>query len=262
MPGPPDRNIYVRSLARGLSVIRCFTADAPTQTVSQVAKSAGIDRAAARRMLRTLETLGYVQCEGQKFLLTPVMLYLGSVYLSTAPLWGTVEPVLRKLVTTFREASSAAILDGTEIVHVVGIPGPRFMTTRVAVGSKLPAYCTSMGRILLGGLSDQNLDRILKASQITKRTRYSVTSIPELKRIIRRDYDRGWSFLNQELEEGLCAVAVPIVDRSQRVIAAINVICSPSRYPPGKMISRVLPRLKQAAREINGMLFGEQSGAA
>jgi len=256
-----SRNSYVRSLARGLSVIRSFTADSPVKTVSQVAKMAGLDRAGARRMLHTLEVLGYAQREGTKFHLTPRVLDLAHIYLPTTALWGSVEPVLQKLAREVREACSATTLDGTEIVHVVGVPGPRLMTAHVAIGSRLPAYCTSTGRLLLGELSNYELDRVLKASKITKQTRYSVTSIPELKRIIRRDHERGWSFLNQEIEEGLCGLAVPIMDRSQRVVAAINVIGNLSRSGAKAMISRVLPQLKRAAQEINALISDKSFGS-
>ena len=129
-------------------------------------------------MLHTLEALGYVDHEGPKFRLTPRVLDLSYIYLSTTGLWGTVEPVMEKLVIATQEASLVSVLDGTEIVRVAVVPGPRFMTSHVTIGSRFPAYCTSTGRILLGDLSDQDLDRILKASQITKRTKYSVTSIP------------------------------------------------------------------------------------
>lgn len=257
-----SRSSYVRSLARGLSVVRSFTADSPVQTASQVAKTAGLDRAGARRLLHTLEALGYVRREGQKFRLTPLVLDLAYIYLSTTALWGTVEPVMQRLVVAVQEASSVTVLDGTDIVHVAGVPGPRFMTTHVAIGSRLPAYCTSTGRILLGGLSEDDLHRTLKASDLTRRTKYSVTSIPELKRIIRRDHDRGWSFLNQEVEEGICALAVPILDRSQRIIAAINVVGNVSRTTPRTVISSFLPQLKRAAQEINALLLGKPSSLA
>jgi IclR family pca regulon transcriptional regulator len=257
-----SRNSYVRSFVRGLSVIQSFSADSPVQSVSQVAKTTGLDRAGARRMLLTLEAVGYVQHEGPEFRLTPRVLDLAYIYLSTTALWGTVEPVMEKLVGAVQESSSVSVLNGTEIVHVVGVSGPRLMTTHVAIGSRLPAYCTSAGRVLLGGLSEDDLDRTLKATNITRRTKYSVTSIPELKRIIRREHDRGWSFLNQEVEEGLCSLAVPIIDRSQRIIAAINVLGNLSRSTPRTMISRVLPRLKHASQEINTLLSGKRSSLA
>jgi len=246
--------LYVRALARGLSVIRSFTTDSPVKTVTQVAQSIGLDRAGARRMLRTLEALGYVRHDGLNFSLTPRILDLARVYLSTTALWSGVEPVLQKLAKEVREACSATILDGTDIVHVADVPGPRLMTAHVAVGTRLPAYCTSTGRILLGALSKHELGRVLKASNITKRTRYSITSITELKRIIERDHERGWSFLNQELEEGVCGLAVPIFDRSRRTIAAITVVGDVSRFSPRAMISKVLPRLRRAAQEISTLL--------
>lgn len=252
---PSPSRSHVRALARGLSVIRSFTADSPVRTVSQVARTAGLDRAGARRMLHTLEALGYIRHEGPNFRLTPRVLDLARVYLSATAVWGRVEPVLQKLTQEVREACSATILSGTEIVHVAGVPGPRLLAAHVGVGTRLPAYCTSTGRLLLGALSKRELDRVLKASNITKRTQYSVTSIAELKRIIQRDHERGWSFLNQELEEGLCALAVPIFDRSHQIVAGITVFGDVSRWSPSRaMISRVLPRLRQAAQEVSTLL--------
>jgi IclR family transcriptional regulator, pca regulon regulatory protein len=247
---------------RGLSVIQSFSAASPVQTVSQVAKTTGLDRAGARRMLLTLEAVGYVQHEGPEFRLTPRVLDLAYIYLSTTALWGTVEPVMEKLVGAVQESSSVSVLNGTEIVYVYGVSGPRLMTTHVAIGGRFPAYCTASGRVLLGGLSEDDLNRILEASNITRRTRYSVTSISELKRIIRREHDRGWSFLNQEVEEGLCSLAVPIIDQSRRIIAAINVLGNLSRSTPKTMISKVLPQLKHAAQEINTLLLGKRSSLA
>lgn len=249
-----SRTSYVRSFARGLSVIRSFSANSPLQNASQVAKMAGLDRAGARRLLHTLETLGYARREGSKFCLTPHILDLAYVYLSTTRLWGTVEPVMQRLVGAVQESSSVTVLDGTEIVHVAGIPGPRLMTTHSAIGTRFPAYCTSTGRVLLGGLSKHDLDRTLKMSNLTKRTKYSVTSIPELKRIIRRDHERGWSLLNQEVEEGLCGLAVPIFGRPGQIVAAIAVIGNASRSTPRTMTSAILPRLKRAAQEISTLL--------
>jgi IclR family pca regulon transcriptional regulator len=128
------------------------------------------------------------------------------------------------------------------------------MTLNLTIGSRLPAYCTSAGRILLGGLSREGFDQALRESNITKRTKRTVTSVPELKRIILREHDRGWSLINQEFEEGICSMSVPIVDRSGRITAALNVTASLNRKTPRKMISTVLPRLKQAALEINSLL--------
>jgi IclR family pca regulon transcriptional regulator len=249
-----SRNSYVRSFARGLSVIRSFTPDSPLQTVSQVATMTGLDRAGARRMLHTLEALGYVHHEGAKFQLTPRVLDLANIYLTSAPLWKIAEPVMEKLVSIVDESCSAFVLDNTEIVMVVRVPVRKIMTLNLTIGSRLPAYCTSAGRILLGGLSREGFDQALRESNITKRTKRTVTSVPELKRIILREHDRGWSLINQEFEEGICSMSVPIVDRSGRITAALNVTASLNRKTPRKMISTVLPRLKQAALEINSLL--------
>ena len=215
-----------------------------------------LDRASARRLFHTLEALGYVQREGPNFRRTPRVLDLANTYLSTTPFWGMVKPVIEKLVSAVHESCSASVLDATEIVVAVGVLGPRLMTTNVVIGSGFPAYCISAGRPLLGGLSEDDLDRRLKASNIARHTRYSVTSIPELKRIIRLEHNRGWSFLN---EEGFCSLAVPIVDRSREIIAAINVTGNLSRSTPREMISTVLPRLKHAAQEINALLLVKPS---
>lgn len=248
------RNSYVRSLARGLSVICSFTADSRIQTVSQVATATGLDRAGARRMLRTLETLGYVRREGLRFQLTPRVLNLANVYLSAAPLRTVVEPTMEKLVRTVNESCSASVLDGTEIVYVATVPVNRIMAINLSVGSRLPAYCTSQGRVLLGGLTKSELNRVLEQSNIRKHTKYTVTSIPRLIRMIRRAQERGWALTNQEVEEGICSLSVPIVERSGRIIAAISVAGSPSRTTPKVMISTVLPRLRQAAQEISSLL--------
>jgi IclR family pca regulon transcriptional regulator len=234
--------------------MRSFTPDSPVLTVSQVAAITGLDRAGTRRMLRTLEALGYVRHEGPKFHLTPRVLDLASIYLSASPLSTIAQPVMGKLVSVIEESCSAAVLDDAEIVCVVSVPVPKIMTINLAIGTRLPAYCTSMGRVLLGGLSKEELDRRLKESNPKKHTRHTVTSISKLKRIIRRDHDRGWSLVQQELEEGICSVSVPILDHPRRIIAAMNVAGSLSRTTPKKMIATALPRLQRAAQEISSLL--------
>jgi IclR family pca regulon transcriptional regulator len=234
-------------------VIRSFTPDSPLQTVSQVATMTGLDRAGARRMLHTLEALGYVHQEGATFQLTPRVLDLANIYLSTAPLWKIAQPVMEKLVSVVDESCSVFVLDSTEIVLVVRVPVRKIMTLSLTIGSRLPAYCTSAGRILLGGLSREGLAQALRESNITKHTKHTVTSVPALKRIVQRDHDHGWSLLNQELEEGIISLSVPIVDRSRRITAALNVTASVTRTTPRKMTSTVLPLLKQAALEINSL---------
>src|SRR5689334_10461036 len=152
-PAPGDS--YVQSFARGLQVIRSFSASTPRQTLSEVAAATGLTRAGARRILLTLQTLGYVSSDGKLFALTPRILDLGFAYLSSMPIWNRAEPVMEALVRQVQESCSAAVLDATDIVYVLRVPTQKIMRINLGVGSRLPAWCTSMGRLLLGELSDE-----------------------------------------------------------------------------------------------------------
>src|SRR5687768_15211300 len=144
-PGPAPGDSYVQSFARGLEVIRSFSAQSPRQTLSEVAARSGLSRAGARRILLTLQTLGYVSSDGRYFSLTPRILDLGFAYLSSMPIWNLAEPVMEELVAEVKESSSAAVLDGTDIVYVMRVPTHKIMKNSLGVGSRLPAYCTSIG---------------------------------------------------------------------------------------------------------------------
>lgn len=248
-PRPGDA--YVQSFARGLAVIKAFSAASPELTLSEVAAATGLTRAGARRILLTLQTLGYVAHEGRAFRLTARTLDLGYAYLSTTPLWDLAEPIMEGLVRTVRESSSASVLDGTDIVYVARVPTTKIMTINLAIGSRLPAWCTSMGRVLLGGLADDELDRALKRSRVQPFTARTVTDLKELKRIVAADRAKGWSIVNQELEEGLCSVSAPIYDRGGGVIAALNVSGHTSRTTPTQMAREFVPHLKAAATQIS-----------
>jgi IclR family pca regulon transcriptional regulator len=261
---PPDRNArssarkpgdgFVQSFARGLAVIRAFSAGSPSQTLSEVAARTGLTRAGARRILLTLQELGYIQQDGRSFYLTPRILDLGYAYHSTMPLWNLAEPMMEELVARVHESSSASVLDDTEIVYVLRVPTKKIMTINLAIGTRLPAYCTSMGRVLLGGLSDEALKDTLARSQLRARTARTVTSAAQVRKIIQTDRDKGWSMVNQELEEGLCSLSVPLRGRNGNVIAALNVSSQVSRTPPQAMAKRFLPMLREAAERINAAL--------
>lgn len=239
-------------------MICSFRADRREQTVSQVASATGLDRAGARRMLRTLENLGYVQHDGGKFQLTPRVLELAHVYLSATPLRRIAEPVMEQLVKAVHESCALCVLDGTAAMCVLMVPANRIMTAQFAAGDRFPAYCTSPGRILLGSLSKGDLDGVLEESDLRKYTRRTVTAISELRRLIRRDYKRGWTLLNQEFEEGACSLSVPIVEpASEQIIAALNVVAALSRRNPRNMITTVLPQLKEAAQQIHSLLSAQ-----
>jgi IclR family pca regulon transcriptional regulator len=242
---------YVQAFARGLSVIHSFGPNSSSQTLTQVAEATGLDRAGARRFLLTLEKLGYVRREGRTFNLTPRVLELGYSFLSTLPLRSIAEPIVRELVQEVNESSSVSVLDGSDIVYIVRVPVKKIMTITLSIGSRIPAYCTAMGRILLGDRQPNEVKQLLKDSDVTRHTRFTITSRAEIMKAIEADHDKGWSMCNQELEEGICSIAVPLLDREGRAAAAMNITANLSRTTPAEMVSRFLPCLKKSAEKIN-----------
>ncbi|MDC8786734.1 IclR family transcriptional regulator domain-containing protein [Roseateles koreensis] len=248
---------YVQSFARGLSVIRAFNADAPQQTLSEVAKRCQLSRAGARRILLTLETLGYVSCDGRQFALTPKILDLGFAYLSSQPLWHFAEPVMQTLASELGESVSAAVLESSDIVYILRVPARKIMSVNLGPGSRLPAWCTSMGRVLLAGLSQDALDRYLQGladGPMARHTVRTVTNEEELRQRIAQVREQGWCLLNQELEEGLVSLAAPIVDRNGHTLAALNIGAQVNRTPPEALLENCLPKLTEAARRISALL--------
>jgi IclR family transcriptional regulator, pca regulon regulatory protein len=245
---------YVQSFARGLEVIRSFSAGAPRQTLTEVAGRSGLSRAGARRILLTLETLGYVHSDGKLFSLTPRILDLGFAYLSSMPIWNLAEPVMEGLVSEVKESCSAAVLDGTDIVYVLRVPTHKIMSISLGVGSRLPAYCTSMGRMLLSALPEAELTQCLRASTLTPRTKYTVTDVKELAAKVAQARKQGWSLVNQELEEGLVSMAAPITNRAGQTVAALNISGQANRTSAKAMQETMLPQLLAAAQAISRML--------
>jgi IclR family pca regulon transcriptional regulator len=251
-PAPGDS--YVQSFARGLEVIRSFSARSPRQTLTEVAGRTGLTRAGARRILLTLQTLGYVETDGKLFRLTPRILDLGFAYLSSLPIWNLAEPVMEDLVEKIKESCSAAVLDGTDIVYVLRVPTHKIMSISLGVGSRLPAYCTSLGRMLLSALPPDQMMQVLQASERTARTRYTVTDVNELAAKIEQVRKQGWSLVNQELEEGLVSMAAPITDRAGQTVAALNISGQANRTSAKVMQEKMLPQLLAAAQAISGRL--------
>lgn len=255
-PTPGDS--YVRSFARGLEVIRSFSADAPQQTLTEVAGRTGLTRAGARRILLTLQALGYVESDGKVFTLTPRILDLGFAYLSSMPIWNLAEPVMEDLVEQVRESCSAAVLDGTDIVYVLRVPTHKIMRNSLGVGSRLPAYCTSLGRMLLAGLPDDEVQRRLKASPRKALTRHTVIDVDVLLGKVQQARRQGWCLINQELEEGLISMAAPLTDRSGRTVAALNISGQANRTSARLMQETLLPPLLAAAQAISRLLSAQR----
>ena len=251
-PKPSDS--YVQSFARGLEVIRSFSATAPQQTLSEVAAQTGLTRAGARRILLTLQTLGYVEADGRQFRLTPRILDLGFAYLSSLPIWNLAEPVMEDLGEEVRESSSAAVLDGLDIVYVLRVPTHKIMRTNLGVGSRLPACWTSMGRVLLAALPDDELQQRLAAHPLQRWTEHTTTDVPTLLTRIRQARQQGWCLVNQELEEGLISIAAPLTNRSGQTVAALNISGQANRTSAEVMQETMLPALLKAAKMISRMM--------
>ncbi|CAN5309566.1 IclR family transcriptional regulator [soil metagenome] len=253
-PSPAPGDSYVQSFARGLEVIRSFSAQSPRQTLSEVAGRTGLTRAGARRILLTLQTLGYVESDGKLFRLTARILDLGFAYLSSLPIWNLAEPVMEELVGQIKESCSAAVLDGTDIVYVLRVPTHKIMSISLGVGSRLPAYCTSMGRMLLSALPHDAMRQVLQASDRAARTRHTVTDMDELAARIALVRKQGWSLVDQELEEGLVSMAAPITDRTGQTVAALNISGQANRTSAKVMQETMLPPLLAAAQAISQRL--------
>lgn len=257
------RSETVQSLARGLAVIRAFDAEHPELTLSEVARGAGITRAAAGRFLRTLEELGYVRAStvsangsgvGRTFALTPRVLELGFSYLSALSIPEIVQPHLELLSREVDESVSAAVLDGEEIVYIARVPTRRIMSVRITIGTRFPAFATSMGRVLLAGMPTAERDTLFAASALPALTDRTVTSPDALRDELARVGEQGWALVDGELEPGLRSVAVPLHDRRGDVVAAVNVSTSATRDSVDHVLAQYLPPLQRTAAAIDAEL--------
>jgi IclR family pca regulon transcriptional regulator len=245
---------FVQSLDRGLAVIRAFGPDRERLSLSEVARVTGLTRAAARRFLLTLVKLGYVRNDGREFSLRPRVLELGYAYLSGLALPEVAAPHMEELVARLHESSSISVLDGHHIVYVVRVPTKRIMTVAISVGTRFPAYATSMGRVLLAQLPSDELERYLAEVTFERLTSRTVTNPARLRTIVREVARQGYAIVDQELEEGLRAVAAPIRGAADVGTAAINVSAHASRVSMGAMRGQILPALLETARQIEADL--------
>ena len=245
---------YVQSFARGLEVIRSFSAAAPSQTLTEVASRSGLTRAGARRILLTLQSLGYVVSDGKPFTLTPRILDLGFAYLSSMPIWNLAEPVMETLVEQVKESCSAAVLEGGDIVYVLRVATRKIMSISLGVGSRLPAYCTSMGRMLLADLGDDEVLRRVRASKPRALTRNTLVEPEAVLAKVQQARRQGWCVVNQELEEGLISMAAPITDRAGRTIAALNISGQANRSSARQMQDTMLEPLRESAQAVSRLL--------
>ncbi|MFN3657253.1 MAG: IclR family transcriptional regulator C-terminal domain-containing protein [Pseudolabrys sp.] len=247
---PSDDKEFMATLAKGFALLSCFGKQRPTMTVSEAAAAASLSRAAARRILRTLAELGYLAQHGRDFSLSPNILKLGFAYLATQSWIDRAQPLLRELSERLQESASAAMLEGNEIVYVVRVPTRRIMSASLAVGSRLPAFHTALGRVLLGQLDDVEVWRRLRLSRIEAYTPSTITEPQALLERVRADHAQGFAIVDEELERGLRAIAVPVLDREGQAVGAINVSTHSARTTRNEMRDRFLPALKSIAEQI------------
>jgi IclR family pca regulon transcriptional regulator len=252
LSGDPN---FMTSLARGLCVIQCFSHATSFLTVSQISQATGFSRASVRRCLYTLSKLGLANSEdGAHFTLLPRVLTLGHSYISSMPLSKVAQPVLDRLSQVLRESCSIAMLDGADVIHVAHANISRVLAVDLSMGSRLPAIYTSMGRALLAHLPPRDLEAHLARAEFIPHTKHSITDIKGLRQalhLVRRD---GFALVDQELEMGLCALAVPLRNAAGRVIAALNVGAPVQRVSAQNMVTKFVPQLQEAAQELSMLL--------
>ncbi len=254
LSGDPN---FMTSLARGLAVIRGFSQQRRRLSIAQLSLRTGIPRAAVRRCLYTLEKLGYVASEDDRtFALRPQILALGHAYLSSVPLVTAAQPILDQVSGATHESCSIAIMDGDDILYVArSSSSTRIMSIDLGIGSRLPAHCTSMGRVLLAGLPQDDFAAYLRRVKLTPFTARTLVSRDRFGETIEAIRDQGYAVVDQELEIGLRSIAVPISDYRARVAAAINISVQAPRVSVSEMERSFLPPLRKAADEL-GMLLG------
>jgi len=246
---------FMTSLARGLLVIQAFSESKLQLSISQLSKKTGLSRACVRRCLHTLSELGFAATDdGRNFHLRPRVLTLGHSYLSSMPLSTAAQPILEHLSQILNEACSIALLDGVDIVYVARANVARIMAIDLGVGIRLPAFCTSMGRVLLAHLSPEELEAVLPKVEFTRFTEKTITSVEKLRHALTTVRREGYAIIDQELELGLRSIAVPLISPVGRVVAAIDVGAHGQRVSLQDMQTRFLPYLRAAAQELSLLL--------
>ncbi len=250
--GNPD---FVLSLSRGLRVIEAFESCSKGLSVSDVSQHTGLSRAAVRRLLITLETLGYAESDGHVYSLRPRILRLGYSFLSSNSLAILAEPILHRVADTLREAVALGVLEGGQVLYIAHHGVRRVMSVGVSVGTRLPAYCTSGGRVLLAALAEEEFGDFLDGITLRPRTAKTITEKPAFAAMIEKVRLEGFALVDEEFEPGLRSMAVPVRSRQNAVVASLNTGVHAAQFSCVDMMDRILPALKEGAR-----LLGQQIG--
>jgi IclR family pca regulon transcriptional regulator len=242
---------FVEALARGLDVLKAFRPGRPTMTLSEVAAEAGLARPTARRFLLTLQHLGYVRADGAGFALTPRVLDLGTSYVQSQGLWDVARPHMEALVAQTGESTSIAQLDGSDVVYVARVAVPKIVTLSVSIGTRFPALQTSLGKVLLAALPDEEAEDVLAEPSRSGITPLWQPGREERAAVLREVRARGWALSDEELARGIRSVAAPLRDGSGRVVAALNVNAHAGETSVERLTKEHLPALLAAAAEVS-----------
>jgi IclR family pca regulon transcriptional regulator len=245
---------FIESLDRGLRVLELFGGGQQPMTLSDLAKAADLPRATARRILFTLARAGFVASDGKLFRLTPRVLVLASAYLASNHVVSVLQPALDKLSADAQEISSMAILDGSDAVFIARASPTRVFSSGIDIGYRLPAFCTSVGRVLLSRLSDDELGVALQAMDLAPLTPFTVTDKKRLLQAIRSDRAQDYSLVDREAEPGFRSISVPVRRYDGAIVAAINMGAHVDRVSAKEMIERFLPPLREAAASVKSLL--------
>ena len=254
MPLPKGDPDFVLSLARGLQVIEAFHEARNGLRVSEAAGRTGLSRAATRRLLITLEALGYAEHSGHMFHLTSRILRLGFSFITSNSIATLAVPILEQLSAHLHESCSVSVLDGDQIVYVARSAPKRVMTIDLGTGSRLPAYCTSMGRVLLAGLPKPEFDAYLAQTVFKPVTPKTIHDRKRLAAVVRQVHSQGFALVDEELELGLRSIAAPVVSQTGRVVAAMNSGVHAARVSTSELLERILPPLRDHAKLLGQML--------
>lgn len=246
----PESESFVRAFARGLQVIEAMGQSGSRQTLAEIAETVDLPRTAVRRFLLTLIDLTFVRTDGKHYWLTPRVLRLGLSYLSSLPYWREAQLALEELSARVKQSCALSVLDGEEIVYVQRQHAKRILLMSPSLGSRLPVHAVSMGRVLLAGLSDEEVDNYLKNATFKKRTSATVVDPKRLRTEILKAREQGYAWIDGELDESICGLAVPVRDQEGETIAAINVSLASGEFTREEAVAQFLPSLRLAASRL------------
>jgi IclR family pca regulon transcriptional regulator len=255
-----ERRQTLQGLERGLAVIQAFSAEAPSMTLSEVGRRVGITPATARRILLTLEEFDFVRSNGRRFELSPRVLRLGWSALASLGRWDIALPYMEDLATEVEETCSATTLTLPDITFVARVQSRRIMNMSLSVGSRLPAYATAMGRVLLAGLDDDAVTRYLDETDLIPLTEHTTVDPDQLLSIVRTVREQGWALVDEELEIGLRSLSVPLQAKNGDVLAALNLCAEPSRVEVDEMLERMLPAMQRTSVAIGVAWLSHPAG--